>query len=59
MDKEKVLNNLQKKDPYNVSVEKVILVITRKGDGSQNNPVRLVDHYYRYDTAELIFEIEH
>lgn len=55
--KEKVLLNLQKKDPYYLGVEKIIHVSTRIGDGSEKNPVRLLEHYYDMK-GQLLFESE-
>lgn len=57
MEKEETLLKLQKKDPYYVGVEKVIHISTRVGDGSEKNPVRLVEHFYDID-GQLLFESE-
>ncbi|WP_461240866.1 hypothetical protein [Paucilactobacillus sp. N302-9] len=58
MNKEKVLLNLQKNNPLNLKIEKVIHLKTRRGDGTPENPVRIVDHYYDHEDGHLIFEIE-
>lgn len=55
--KEEVMANLQDKNPYEVEVVKVIRIVTRIGDGTQENPVRLVEHYYD-ENAKPLFEIE-
>lgn len=55
--KEKVMANLQKDNPFEVEVVKVIRIVTRIGDGTQDNPVRLVEHYYD-ENAKPLFEIE-
>ncbi|HJE96543.1 MAG TPA: hypothetical protein K8V00_02890 [Ligilactobacillus acidipiscis] len=57
MEKEETLLNLQKNNPYYVGVEKVIHISTRVGDGSEKNPVRLVEHFYDID-GQLLFESE-
>jgi hypothetical protein len=57
LSKEKVLLNLQKNNPYRVGVEKIIHITTRIGDGTETNPVRLIEHYYDM-TGQLLFESE-
>lgn len=56
--KEEVMANLQNKNPYEVEVIKVIRIATRIGDGTQENPVRLVEHYYSVEDGQLLFESE-
>ncbi|WP_434520359.1 hypothetical protein ACLHK8_01365 [Pediococcus sp. M21F004] len=55
--KEEVMKKLQNKNPYNVEIEKVIHITTRAGDGSDENRVRLVEHYYDKN-GHLLFETE-
>lgn len=56
-DKVATMKNLQKNNPYYVGVENVIHVTTRKGDGTEGDPVRFVEHFYNMD-GHLLFESE-
>lgn len=55
--KEEVMTKLQENDPDKVEVVKVIHIVTRKGDGTAENLVRYVHHYYDLD-GEPLFEFE-
>lgn len=51
--KNTVMHKLQETNPESVSVVNLIRVVVRVGDGSPENEVRFVAHYYSMDGKKV------